>query len=327
MGRNRRHDRHLPERMYLRSGTYYFVHYGSNKWVNLGRDYVKAMAHYAGIRGPMGPLITMADVIDRYVGEVAPTKAKRTYKDNLKEARYLRAAFGRLRPEDVRPKTIYAYIDERGRKSETRANRELALLSHMFTKAIRWGVVEANPCKGVERFKEKPRDRYIEDLEYLSFKEFAGEQMATYMDFKLITGLRIADILSMRLDQIKDDGIHVTISKTGKRIVIKWSDALRTAVTQVRRTPRPIRGLHLFCTRHGKPYTVSGFSSIWQRKMKSAIALGVLKERFTDHDLRRKTASDLNDPEHAQRLLGHANIGTTFKHYLNAKPEVVEPGR
>ena len=131
----------------------------------------------------------------------------------------------------------------------------------------------------------------------------------------------------MRLDQIKDNGIHVTISKTGKRIVIKWSNALRTAVTEVRKIPRPIRGLHLFCTRYGKPYTVSGFSSIWQRKMKSAVAMGVLKERFTDHDLRRKTASDLDDPERAQRLLGHANIGTTKRHYLNAKPEVVEPGK
>ncbi len=47
------------------------------------------------------------------------------------------------------------------------------------------------------------------------------------MDFKLITGLRITDILSMRLDQIKDDGIHIAIAKTGKRIAIRWSDALR----------------------------------------------------------------------------------------------------
>jgi integrase len=184
-----------------------------------------------------------------------------------------------------------------------------------------------NPCRGIERFKEKARNRYIEDWEYLAFKKHAGEQIAAYMDFKFITGLRISDVLRLRLDQLKDDGIHVTISKTGKRIVIKWSSALRIAVANVRKFPRPIRGMHLFCTRHGKPYTVSGFSSSWQRKMKSAVAKGVLNERFADHDLRRKTASDLDDPEHAQRLLGHASIGTTLKHYLNAKPELVEPGR
>ena len=326
MGRKRRTDKHLPQRMYLRSGTYYFVEYGTNKWMNLGRDYVKAMAEYARLRGPQGPLVAMSDVIDRYIEEVAPTKATRTYNDNVKEARYLRAGFGKLRPTEIRPKTIYAYMDARGRSSETRANRELALLSHMFTKAIRWGVVESNPCKGVERFKEKPRTRYIEDWEYLAFKEHAGEQIAAYMDFKLITGLRVADILSMRLAQIQDDGIHVTISKTGKRIVIKWSDALRVAVERVRKIPRPVRGLHLFCTRHGMPYTVSGFSSIWQRKMKAAVANGVFKERFTDHDIRRKTASDLDDPEHAKRLLGHSNVAVTLKYY-RVKPEIVEPGR
>ena len=326
MGRKRRADKHLPQRMYLRSGTYYLVEYGTNRWVNLGRDYVKAMGQYARLVGPSGPLSTMGDVIDRYLRENAPTKAARTYKDNVREARYLRAGFGKLRPEDINAKAVYAYLDQRGRSSETRANREIALLSHMFTKAIRWGVVDSNPCKGVERFRENPRERYVEDWEYLAFKNHAGALIAAYMDFKLITGLRKADILSMRLDQLKDDGIHVTISKTGKRIVIKWSDALKLAVDRVRKIQRPIRGLHLFCTRHGGPYTVSGFSSIWQRKMASALAKNVLSERFTDHDIRRKTASDLDDPEHAQRLLGHSNVAVTLKHY-RVKPEVVEPGR
>jgi hypothetical protein len=42
--------------MYLRSGSYYFVEYGTNAWINLGRDYVKAMAEYARIRGPGDPV-------------------------------------------------------------------------------------------------------------------------------------------------------------------------------------------------------------------------------------------------------------------------------
>jgi integrase len=191
---------------------------------------------------------------------------------------------------------------------------------------MQYPVVERNPCKGAERFKEKPRERYVEDWEYPAFKVHAGEHISAYMDFKPITGLRKGDILSMRLDQLKDDGIHVTISNAGKRIVIRWSDEMRLVVNRVRKIPRPIRGLHLFCTRHGKPYTVSGFSSIWQRKMKSTLAENVLQERFTDHDIRRKTASDLVNPEHAMKLLGHSDVKVTLKHY-RVKPEVVEPGR
>lgn len=178
--------------------------------------------------------------------------------------------------------------------------------SDMFTKAIRWGVVDTNPCRGIERFAEKPRTRYIEDWEYLAFKKDAGDLIAAFMDFKLITGLRKGDVLAMKLQQLRDDGIHITINKTGKRIVIEWSDALRLAVERVRQLPRPVRGMHLFCTRRGSPYTVSGFSSIWQRKMVSAIEKGVLTERFTDQDIRRKAGSD-TDLDHATKLLAHSD--------------------
>jgi len=330
MGRKRKTDKYLPERMYQRSGSFYFVEYGTNKWVNLGRDYVKAMGEYARLRGPEGPISTMNDLIDRYLQEVAPTKALKTYQSNLKEAKFLKAALGEKRPKEIKSITIYQYMDHRGKSSEVRANREVALLSHIFTKAIRWGVVEENPCRGVERFKEKARNRYIEDWEYLAFKNFAGPLIAAYMDFKLITGLRKSDVLSLRMDQIREDGIHITISKTGKRMIIEWSDALRAAVDQVRTIPKPrrqssVRGMYLFCTRHGMQYTVGGFSSIWQRKMATALEQGVIKERFTDHDIRRKTGSDTT-LEHAVKLLGHSDAKVTMKHY-RAKDEKVRPLR
>ena len=180
-----------------------------------------------------------------------------------------------------------------------------------------------NPCTGIERFSEKPRQRYVTDSEYLAFRDFAGTLIGVYMDFKLLTGLRRGDILAIRLDQLKEDGIHVRISKTDKPIIIEWSDALKGAVTAARRLPRPVTGLYLFSTCKGQPYTSSGFSSIWQRKMKAALDSGMLRERFTDHDLRSKSASD-TDIEHATRLLAHLDQKTTHRHYRR-KPEKVKP--
>ena len=44
-----------------------------------------------------------------------------------------------------------------------RANREIALLSHVFTIAREWGLTEkTNPCAGVRRNKETPRDFYAD---------------------------------------------------------------------------------------------------------------------------------------------------------------------
>lgn len=325
MGRPRKGDQFLPKRVYRRSGSYYFVGVDS-KWINLGRSYPKAMAEYAKLVDDGGQeLSTMGDVIGRYLREVAPGKAEATFKGNVYQAKFLKEVFGDVRPGDITPQHIYRYLDLRGRKSEVQANREFALLSHIFKKAIRWGVVESNPCRDIEKFKERPRERYIEDNEYLAFREFAGADIAAYMDLKYLTGLRRSDMLSLRLSDLQDDGIHVTVNKTGKRIIISWTPQLRAAVEAVKKLKRPIRGLHLFCTRKGQPYTPSGFSSIWQRKMRKALADGVLQERFTEHDIRAKTASDSKNLEHARKLLAHLDGKITEKVYRSRKAEIVEP--
>ena len=76
----------------------------------------------------------------------------------------LRLFFGTLRPKDVTRVDVYTYLDKRG--APVRANREKALLSDVFSIAIRWGIVTDNPCWGVKRNPEKPRDRYVEDFEH-----------------------------------------------------------------------------------------------------------------------------------------------------------------
>ena len=323
MGRRRTKDQGLPKRVYLRSGTYWYVDY-LGKWHKLGRSFREAMIVWSTIAHEDSPVRTMNDLIDRYMKEVAPKKAEATYQDNQKQAKLLKAAFGKLRPVTITARTVYQYMDIRGKKSQTRANRDVALLSHMFTKAIRWGVVDKNPCKGVERFKEKPRERYITDDEYFVFRAIAGDMLAVYMDFKLLSGLRQRDILKMRLDQLHDEGIHVQVSKTGKRIIIQWTEALTDAVEAIKQLRRRVGSLYLFATRAGQPYTSSGFASIWQRRMRKALKDGVLTERFTEHDLRAKTASDTN-LTHAAELLAHGDTMVTDRHYRQRKPAVVTP--
>jgi integrase len=49
-------------------------------------------------------------------------------------------------------------------------------------------------------------------------------------------------------------------------------------------------------------------------------------ERFTEHDIRAKAASDAESLEHAQALLSHADSRTTKRIYRR-KPERVKPVR
>jgi len=323
MGRSRKTDKHLPKRMYLRSGSYYLVDY-FNKWHNLGRVYVKAMAEYGRLTDPDKPCKTIGDLLDRYLLEVAPTKSERTYKNKLWDSRCLRAALAHIQIDLLTAKIIYQYVDARI-KTPVAANRELALLSHMYKKAIRWGYTETNPCIGIERYQERPRDRYVEDWEYQAFKDFAGPLISVYMEFKLLTGLRRGDILSLKLSQIKDDGIHAYISKSKKTQIFAWTDALELAVKNIKKLDRPVKGFYLFITKKGQPYTGSGFASIWQRKMRAALEEGIITDRFREHDLRAKTASDTN-LQHASDLLAHGDEKTTERVYMR-KPKNVTPLR
>jgi integrase len=52
-------------------------------------------------------------------------------------------------------------------------------------------------------------------------------------------------------------------------------------------------------------------------------ATGVLKERFTEHDIRAKTATD--DPLNAQQRLGHKNRAMTDRYVKVRKIEKVKP--
>jgi integrase len=57
--------------------------------------------------------------------------------------------------------------------------------------------------------------------------------------------------------------------------------------------------------------TANAFDSLWQRFMARVLAKTTVEERFTEHDLRAKSASDAETPDRAQELLAHADSATT----------------
>ncbi len=235
--------------------------------------------------------------------------------------------FGDMRPQDLRPVHVYQYLDIRAKQAPVAANREKALLSHVFTKAMEWGVLDTNPCRGVKRKPEKVRNRCPSQDEVIAFIGVSPPLLQVYVPVKVLTGLLQQDLLALRRDQLKDDGIYVEIKKTGKKIIFEWTDALREAIDSALALKRPVFSLNVFCNRRGQAYTGDGFRSIWQRAMNKAISTGAL-ERFTEHDLRAKAATDADENGlDAQALLGHMD-GQTTRRYLRSKAAIrVKPTR
>lgn len=324
MGRRRKNNFNLPPRMYLKHGAYYYVS-RENKWIRLSEDKAIAFSKWAEIEGETPresgsdkPIIgSMAALIEKYMVEIAPKKAKSTYTGNLIEAKNLKDVFGKTLVLEVRPMHIAKYLDIRGIKAPIRANREISLLSHIFSYAMRWGQIDRNPCLGVAKHPEKGRDRYITDKEFESVKSISSELIEIVMDFAYITAMRKGDILKLKLEQITDEGIWIKQSKTGSRQLYEWTNGLSDVVARAKSLKRPIRGLYLFCTRQGQPYSDTGFKAMWNRvQVKWAESGG---ERFTFHDIRAKSLTDAKRLGlDAQSLAGHSSSAMT-EHYIKQR--------
>lgn len=320
-GKRQKPGAHTP-RLYVYEGkrrpTYYTIT-AANQRINLGHELIEAKRKLLDLEAGRPVAGSIAELFDRYMPEVSAKKAPATHKDEKASKVFLVKVFGKMRPQDIRPVHVAKYLDERGKTAPVRANREKALLSHVFSMAMRWGIVDANPCRGVARNTETPRDRLVTDRELCGFiAHNAGSETGSLLGlvawFAYLTSQRKGDLLKIRLDHLTDEGIVVQQGKTGAKVLVEWTPKLRECVAEIRALPRPVRGLFLICNRAGQPYTDSGFKALWGRAMTAWVDEG--GERFHFHDLRAKAVTKMiEDGRKAQDLSGHASEAMVAKVY------------
>lgn len=323
----------LPTRVYQKRGKYWFVpkpadveRFGGKTWIDLGTSYRNAMIAHNNITSINNG--TLAEVWRRYGLKVLPDNAEPTQNNKKKYWGRLEQVFGHCHPDDVIPADIYDYLDIRREDGAgVVGNREIALLSHMYTKAIRWRMAIINPCLRVERNPENLNEKmYVTDQLLSAWLKFAPRKMALYTELEFMVGHRCSDVLHIKLSQLQDDGIHQTASKTRRSSVTPWTDDLRAVIKELKALRVNKNGAkffsdYLICTRHGKGYTKSGFDSNWQKEMRKFVAAG--HQRFAASDMRAKHASDLDsDGGDATRNLQHSNRQVTDRHYLR-RPTVL----
>ena len=318
MGRKRTRDKHLPQRVYLDHGTYWFRPKGA-KPVNLGRDLAAALGKYGNLIGPAWSGRTLGDVIDRYRTQVLPLKRSlHTRKDQGAQLDRLKRVFGDMTPDAVTAQHLYLYADLRrnpkGLPAPVAARHEIALLGHVFRNAIRWGVARSNPVRGHDFGPRSGKRPQVPMAEVEKVRALATERMRVAIDLAVCMGPRRGDLLSLRRQNCTDEGIQFTQGKTGGVQMIEWSADLRRIVDRAKALKPQVPGEYLLRTRSGQPYTATGFSANWQRLMKKHVAAG--GQRFTFHDLRSVSADGAATPEEARDRLGHRSVATTMRHYL-----------
>ena len=239
-------------------------------------------------------------------------------KDYRKYSNKLLPVFGKMLPDNIKPEHIRKYMDKRGIKSQTQANREKAFLSRLFSWAYERGMVKGNPCKGVRQFKEIARDRYITDDEYNALYSIAPDMVKVAMEIAYLCSARQADVLTLTYAQLSNDGIFIEQGKTGKKQIKAWTDRLKAAIELSKTLPLSsgIFSLYVIHQSKGSKYTRDGFNSRWQKAKEEAVKkFPYLDFNFTFHDLKAKGISDLDGTlSEKQNISGHKTPSQTARY-------------
>ncbi|WP_437224649.1 tyrosine-type recombinase/integrase [Planctomicrobium sp. SH661] len=271
---------------------------------------------------------TLGELFDLYLDTHAKLK-KRTWERDVKEFNAFHGSWKRKPLAEIRRGMIADRIAEIvASNGKGAGHKARALLSKMFSIAVKHEWVEYNPVTGTDRPTFEPRERYLRPDEVKRFFAAVDDlQRETTRDFiylAVYTGARRQNLATMRWEELDlDRGLWEIPREKFKGKRSKVIPLIDPALEILRRR---------FANRAtSNPWVFPGGGKVGHIvEPKAAMekvreASGIQDLRF--HDLRRSLGAWMNNAGVNLRLiqttLGHANIATTAAHYTPAESEVI----
>jgi integrase len=179
------------------------------------------------------------------------------------------------------------------------ANRMLAVLSVLFNFAR----IAPNPVKGIARFREASRERFLQPAELVAFRKAVAAEPAPWKDFwqlALATGARRGNIASMRWSDVNLTAgnwiVPAFMAKAGRSIVVPLSPE---AVAILRRRWEARESVAWVFPAASKAGHIVEPRAAWERLLAAAKLTGLRM-----HDLRRTVGSYLAISGASDRQIG-----------------------
>jgi integrase len=207
----------------------------------------------------------------------------------------------------------------------TAATNVLRSLSAFFDWALRQGLVERNPCLGVERFPDRRRDRVLNAAEIKAvWDATAGsDEYSAIVRLLLLSGCRANEIAGLRFDEIYSDRIVLPAERVkNKRTHVVPLTATMRVILEGRR--RSTDKTTVFGRGNGHLTGWSCFTgwSEGKARLDARIkAAGHTLAPWVNHDLRRTLATGMGElgvePHVIEACLNHASgfrrgVGGTY---------------
>jgi integrase len=257
---------------------------------------------------------TIKDLCATYLDRHASNK-KSGAADKRRIDQHIIPAWGSLKVAAIKRADVAALHNKIGKnKGHYEANRTLALISTMLKLAEHWGILEEgapNPARGVKKFHEEKRDRFLQSDELPKFFSALAEEpndtIRDYILISLLTGARRDNVQSMRWDQISFDRAEwrIPVTKNGTPQTV----TLSPEAVDILRNRNDSKSPYVF-PGDGKTGHLVEPKNCWKRVLERA---GLTDLRI--HDLRRtlgswqaKTGASLSI---IGKSLNHKNTSTT----------------
>jgi integrase len=258
---------------------------------------------------------TVRDLASMYIERHAKPHKKTWREDERRLNKWVVPAFGSRKVVDVKRPDVARLHHKIGEDAPYEANRVLALVAVMFSKAAEWGLLDdgaPNPAARVQTFKERSRERWVTPAELPALVTAIGAEPSPYIraavKLYLLTGLRRSELLQLTWKDVDFDRreIRLADTKAGRSHTVALSAA---AVEVLRELPRQLGSAHVFPGRvEGQPLV--NIAKSWRRIRRRAEM-----EDVRLHDLRRTVGSWLATSGASLPLIGkvlnHSNASTT----------------
>jgi integrase len=261
---------------------------------------------------------TMKDLCNHYIENHLPTKRRTSQGDDLSQIRRLvLPRFGQRKVADITQVDI-AKVHRALKDKPVRANRHLALLSKMFSMALDMEWIDRSPVRGVKRYYEEPRERFLSQAEIARLSEvladYSNQTVANAIRFLLLTGCRRGEALAATWDQFDLEAGTWTKPSAHTKIKKTHRIPLSAPVLELLSEMKEANGSGDFVFPGRKSGTgLYDLKSAWRSIQKRAGLEGVHM-----HDLRHTFASILASEGLSLpivgALLGHTQTQTTARY-------------